>query len=184
MFVWVWSGSVARSWFFQQGRRYLTGLGVSPYKHFSTKTSVNESSSLVHLGNQAVTRSIKFISRSTSVLWSAICLKIMIRHTCGFFPRILAIIPATRYMCVFLPRILAFFPVLWGFYSQLYDYFLTNVRAYICAPKRPIYMRCKQACVYGVTESRRISGTELYCQQKNPSCTMELKSDFDSLNQA
>ena len=93
----------------------VTGLGISPYKHFSTKTSVNERSSLVHLGNQAVTRSIKFISRSTSVLWSAICLKIMIRHTCGFFPRILAIIPATRYTCVFLPRILAFFPALWGF---------------------------------------------------------------------
>ena len=44
-------------------------------------------------------------------------------------------------------------------------------------------MHYKQACVYGVTESRRISGTELYRQQKNPSCTMELKSNF-SLNQA
>ena len=47
-------------------------------------------------------------------------------------------------------------------------------------------MRYKQACawlVYGVTESRRIRGTELYRQQKTPSCTMELKSNF-SLNQA
>ena len=44
-------------------------------------------------------------------------------------------------------------------------------------------MRYKQACVYWVTESRRIRGTELYRQQKTPSCTMELKSNF-SLNQA
>ena len=44
-------------------------------------------------------------------------------------------------------------------------------------------MRYKQACVYGVTESRRIRGTELYRQQKSPSCTTELKSNI-SLNQA
>ena len=44
-------------------------------------------------------------------------------------------------------------------------------------------MRYKQACVYGVTESRRIRGTELYRQQKTPSCTTELKSNF-RLNQA
>ena len=43
-------------------------------------------------------------------------------------------------------------------------------------------MRYKQACVDWVTESRRIRGTELYRQQKTPSCTMELKSNF-SLNQ-
>ena len=43
-------------------------------------------------------------------------------------------------------------------------------------------MRYKQACVYGVTESRRIRETELYRRQKIPSCTMELKSNF-SLNQ-
>ena len=36
---------------------------------------------------------------------------------------ILAIIPATRYTCVFLSRILAF-------YSQVYDYFLTNAHIY------------------------------------------------------
>ena len=49
--------------------------------------------------------------------------------------------------------------------------------------KKPIYIRYKQACVYGVTESRRIRGNELYRQQKTPSCTMELKSNF-SLNSA
>ena len=54
----------------------------------------------------------------------------MTRYTCGFFPGILAIIPATRYTCVFLPRILAFFPALWGFYSQENDYFLTNAQIY------------------------------------------------------
>ena len=47
-----------------------------------------------------------------------------------FFQRILAMIPATRYTCVFLPRILAFFPALWGFYSQVYDHFLTNAHIY------------------------------------------------------
>ena len=49
--------------------------------------------------------------------------------------------------------------------------------------KKPIHMRYKQACVYGVTESRRITGTELYRQQKTPSCTMKLKGNL-SLNQA
>ena len=114
-------------------------------------------------------------------LWSAICFTIMTRYTCVFFPRILAIISTTRYTCVFLPRILAFFPALCGFYSLVYDHFLTN--AHIYAHQKSPYMRYKQACVDGVTESRRIRGTELYRQQKTPSCTMELKSNF-SLNQA
>ena len=30
----------------------------------------------------------------------------------------------------FFPRILAFFPALWGFYSQVYDHFLTNAHIY------------------------------------------------------
>ena len=98
-----------------------------------------------------------------------------------FSPRILAIIPTTRYTCVFLPRILAFFPALWGFYSQVYDHFLTNVHIY-AHKKSPYICFTKQACVYGVTESRRIRDSELYRQQKTPSCTMELKSNF-SFNQ-
>ena len=32
---------------------------------------------------------------------------------------------------------------------------------------------------YAVAESRRIRGTELYRQQKTPSCTIELKSNFN-----
>ena len=44
-------------------------------------------------------------------------------------------------------------------------------------------MRYKQACVYGITESHRIRGTELYRQQKTHSCMMKLKNNF-SLNQA
>ena len=32
--------------------------------------------------------------------------------------------------------------------------------------KKPMYMRYKQACVYGVIESCRIRDTELYRQQK------------------
>ena len=99
-----------------------------------------------------------------------------------FFPRILAVIPATRYTSFFLPRILAFFPALWGFYCQVYDQFLTN--AHIYAHKKAIYIRYKQACglIWGHRKSR-IRGTELYRQRKTPSCTMELKSNF-SLNQA
>ena len=54
-----------------------------------------------------------------------------------------------------------------------------------------IYMRTKNPyicvankhVVYGVRESRRVRGTELYRQQKSPSCTMALKSNF-RLNQA
>ena len=34
----------------------------------------------------------------------------------------------------FLPHILALFPALWGFYSHVYDHFLTN--AHICAHKK------------------------------------------------
>ena len=117
-----------------------------------------------------------------SWLWSAIRFKIMARYTCGFIPRILAIIPPTRYTCVFLPRILAFFPALWGFYSQVYDHFLTNAHIY-ARKKANIYAFYKQACVCRVTESRSIRGTELDRQQKTPSCMKELKSNF-SLNQA
>ena len=56
-------------------------------------------------------------------------------------------------------------------------------RAYICAQKSPYICVTKKHVVYGFTESRRIRGTELYRQQKTPSCTMALKSNF-SLNQA
>ena len=41
-----------------------------------------------------------------------------------------------------------------------------------------MYMRYKQACVYGATESHRIRHTELHGQQKTPSCTIALKSNF------
>ena len=49
------------------------------------------------------------------------------------------------------------FPSIWLFSYK---------RAYICAKKKLIYMRYKQACVYVVTESWRIRDTELYRQQK------------------
>ena len=72
--------------------------------------------------------------------------KIMAGYTCGFFPRILAIIPARRYTCAFLPRILAFFPALWVFYSQVYDHFLAN--AHICANKKGPYICVTNKHVY------------------------------------
>ena len=73
-----------------------------------------------------------------------------------FFPRILAIIPATRYTCVFLPRILAFFPALW-----------VQTRIYICAQKSPYICVTNKHVVYGVTESR-IRGTEFISSAENP----------------
>ena len=63
----------------------------------------------------------------------------MTRYTCGFFPRILAIIPTTRYTCVFLPRILAFFPALWGFIPKYMTIFVQTC-IYV-RTKKPIYMR-------------------------------------------
>ena len=64
-----------------------------------------------------------------------------------------------------------------------YTCVLSYKRAYICAQKSPYICVTNKHVVYGVTESGRIKGTELYRQQKTPSCTMELKSNF-SLNQA
>ena len=78
------------------------------------------------------------------------------------------------YSCVLSSFVGFLFPSIWPFSYKC---------AYICAQKKPIYKRYKQACVYGVTESRRIRGSELYRQQKTSSCMMELKSNF-SLNQA
>ena len=70
--------------------------------------------------------------------------------------------------------------LLCGVFIPKYMTIFLQTRIYM-RTKKPIYIRYKQACVYGVTESCRIRGTELYRQQKNPSCTMELKSNF-SLN--
>ena len=143
----------------------VTGLGISPYKHFTTKTSVNERSSLVHLGNQAVTRSIKFIIRSTSVLWSAICfenydttyVRFFPMYTCNRSCYTIYVCFFAMYTCILSYSMGFLVPSIWPFSYK---------RAYICAPKKPIYMRYKQACVYEVKESRRISGTELYRHKK------------------
>ena len=133
-------------------------------------------------------------------IWSAICFKITTRYTCGFFLHILAIIPMvghlfqnyetiyvrffptytcnhscyTIYVRFFVTYTCVLFPSIWPFSYK---------RAYICAQKSPYICVTNKHVVYGVTESRRIRGTELYRQQKTPSCTMELKSNF-SLNQA
>ena len=75
----------------------------------------------------------------------------------------------------FLSRILAF-------YSQVYDHFLTNAHIY-AHKKNPYICVTNKHVVHAVAESCHIRGTELYPQQKTPSCTMELKSNF-ILNQA
>ena len=154
----------------------VTGLGISPYKHFTTKTSVNERSSLVHLGNQAVTRSIKFIIRSTSVLWSAICLKIMIRHTCGF---------AHVYLQSFLLHdIRVFFWhvylhsfLFYGVFSPKYMTIFLQTRIYMCSKKANIYALQTSMCIWGQRKSS-YKWHRIIPSQKDPSCTMELKSNF------
>ena len=49
-----------------------------------------------------------------------------------------------------------------------YTWVLSYKRAYICAQKSPYICVRNKHVVYGVTETRRIRGTELYRQQKNP----------------
>ena len=73
-----------------------------------------------------------------------------------------------------------------AFFCHVYLRFIPRFsykRAYICAQKGSYLCVTNKHVVYGVTESRRIRGTELCRQQKSPSCTMELKSNF-SLNRA
>ena len=86
-------------------------------------------------------------------------------YTCGFFPRILATIPGTRYTCVFCHLYLRSF-LLCGVFIPKYMTIFLQTRIYM-RTKKFIHMGYKQACVYGVEESRHIRGTKLYCQQKN-----------------
>ena len=51
--------------------------------------------------------------------------------------------------------------LLCGVFIPKYMTIFLQTRIYM-RTKKPIYKRYKQACVYGVTESRRIRGTELY----------------------
>ena len=53
-----------------------------------------------------------------------------------------------------------------GVFIPKYVTIFLQTRIYM-RTKKPRYMCFKQACVYGVTESRRIRGTELYCSAKN-----------------
>ena len=88
----------------------------------------------------------------TTLLWSAICFKIMTRYICGFFPCILAIIPATRYTCVFCHVYLRFF-LLCGVFIPKYMTIFLQTRIYM-RTKKPIYMRYKQAC--GIWSSQKV----------------------------
>ena len=100
----------------------------------------------------------------------------------------------TRYTCVFLSRILAFYSTYMTIFLQTRIYMRTKKSQFICvtnkhvvyAQPRPQGFSLKKLgtrLVYADAESRRIRGTELYRQQKTPSCTTELKSNC-SLNQA
>ena len=122
--------------------------------------------------------------RRASCIWSAICFKIMTRCT-----PIRAVFSHVYLQPFLVHDIRAFFCYLYlrsfplcGVFIPKYMTIFLQTRIYM-RTKKFIHMRYKQACVYGVTESCHIRRTELYCQQKTSSCTMELKSNF-SLNQA
>ena len=102
-------------------------------------------------------------------LWSAICFKIMTRYACGFFPSILASFLLYDIRAFFVTDNCVSFPSIWPFSYK---------RAYICAQKTPYICVTNKHVVYAAAESRHIRGTELYRQQKTPSCTMELKSNL------
>ena len=93
----------------------------------------------------------------------------MTRYTCGFFPHILAIIPATWYTCVFCHVYFRFIPKYMTIFLQTPIYMRT---------KKPIYMRYKQAC--GICGRRKSSYKRHWIipSAKTPSCTMELKSNL------
>ena len=68
------------------------------------------------------------------------------------------------------------FPLCGVFIPKYMTIFL-QTRIYMRTKKVHIYALQTSMCIW-VTESRRIRGTELYRQQKTPSCTIELKSNF------
>ena len=72
-------------------------------------------------------------------LWSVICFKIMIRYTCGFPTYTCSHSCYTIYVLFIATYWLAFFPALWGFYSQVYDHFLTNADIYAHKKAHIIY---------------------------------------------
>ena len=77
-------------------------------------------------------------------LWSAICFKIMTRYTCGFFARILAVIPATRCTWVFCHVYLRSFLLCGVFIPKCMTIFLFT----------RIYMRPKKARRYALQTSK------------------------------
>ena len=93
------------------------------------------------------------------LLWLNICFKIVTRYTCGFFPRILAIIPATRYTCVFCHVYLRFISKYMTIFLQTRIYMRT---------KKPRYIRYKQAC--GICGRRKPSYKRhrIIPSEKNP----------------
>ena len=101
-------------------------------------------------------------------IWSAICFKIMTRYTCGFFPTY-----TCNHSCytIYVRFFATYICVLFCFVELLFLSITISLQTRIYAHKKAhIYMRYKQACVYGglvgVPESSRIRGTEIYRKQK------------------
>ena len=103
-------------------------------------------------------------SRHHGSLWSAICFKIMTRYTCGFFSRILAIIPATQYTCVFCHVYLRSF-LLCGVFIPMYIQIKVD-RLQIILVAKKIYMYVSQLFISGMPKMRAIS--QLISAPSNP----------------
>ena len=106
--------------------------------------------------------------------YDTIYVRLFPTYACNHFCYTIYVRFFATYTCILSCFVVFLFPSIWPFSYK---------REYICAQKSPDICVTNKDVVYGVTESRRIRGTELYRQQKTPSCTMELKSNF-SLNQA
>ena len=91
----------------------------------------------------------------------------MTRYTCGFFPRILAIIPATRYTCFFLATYTCvlscfvgfLFPSIWPFSYK---------RADICVQKNPIHICLTNTHVYMGSQKVVVLKAPNYTISKKP----------------
>ena len=91
--------------------------------------------------------------------YGTIYLRFYPTYTCNHSSYTIYVRFFATYTCV-LPCFVGFlFPSIWPFSYK---------RAYICAQKSPYICVTNKHVVYAVAESRRIRGTELYRQQKNP----------------
>ena len=136
--------------------------------HFETLVMFMNYEKLRHLTNQSNILHTNIIYAN---LWIKIILEVQINMVGHLFQNYDTIYVRffPMYTCVLSCFVGFLFPSIWPFSQK---------RAYICAQKSPYICVTNKHVVYEVTESCRVRGTQLYRQQKTPSCTMALKSNF------